>query len=93
VLAVAMQERRFRGAMMARGDADLPSDGTIIDVGCGTGTFAFSLASRRADANVAGVDGDAEILDRARAKVGAEAAGWKYGLARRFRWPTRARTW
>ena len=81
VIALAMQERRFRGSMLARVDADLPEGGTAVDVGCGTGTFAISLASRRADAKVVGVDGDAEILELARAKTGADAVEWQEGLA------------
>lgn len=57
-----MQERRFKGEMLARIDADLPDGGTVVDAGRGTGTFAIALASRRADAKVVGVDGDLEIL-------------------------------
>jgi ubiquinone/menaquinone biosynthesis C-methylase UbiE len=68
VLALAMQERRFRDSMLERVDADLPNEGTAVDVGCGTGTFGIALASRRADAKVIGIDGDSEILALARAK-------------------------
>jgi len=81
ILAVAMQERRFRGLMLERVGADLPAGGTAVDVGCGTGTFAIALASARPDAQVLGVDGDAEILARARGKTGAGAVGWREGLA------------
>lgn len=81
VLGVVMQERRFRGSMLARVDADLSAGGTAVDMGCGTGTFAIALASRRADATVVGVDGDAEILGLARAKAGAEDIDWQDGLA------------
>jgi len=41
-LALAMRERRFRDLMRQRVSADLPSDGTAVDVGCGTGTFAIA---------------------------------------------------
>lgn len=81
VLALALQERRFRGAMLARVDADLPEGGTVADVGCGTGTFAIALAARRTDAKVVGIDGDDEILGLARAKAGADAVDWQEGLA------------
>lgn len=81
VLGLVMQERRFRDSMLARVDADLPEGSTAVDVGCGTGTFAIALASRRADAKVVGVDGDAEILGLARAKTGAEEVDWQQGLA------------
>lgn len=81
ILAVAMQERRFRGLMLERVGADLPGGGTAVDVGCGTGTFAIALASARPDAQIVGVDGDAEILARARGKAGAGAVEWHEGLA------------
>jgi len=81
ILAMAMQERRFRGLMLERVDTDLPTGGTAVDVGCGTGTFAIALASARTDAQVLGVDGDAEILARARSKTDAGAVEWREGLA------------
>ncbi|MGD9734260.1 MAG: class I SAM-dependent methyltransferase [Solirubrobacterales bacterium] len=81
VLAVAMRERRFRHLMGQRVSADLPREGTAVDVGCGTGTFAVALASQRTDAKVVGVDGDAEILALARDKPSAKAVTWHEGLA------------
>lgn len=81
VLALAMRERRFRGLMGQRVSADLPTQGTGVDVGCGTGTFAIALASQRADAKVLGVDGDSEILALARDKPRANAVEWHQGLA------------
>jgi ubiquinone/menaquinone biosynthesis C-methylase UbiE len=81
VLALAMRERRFRELMRQRVSADLPSDGMVVDVGCGTGTFAIALATERADAQVLGVDGDPEILALARGKPGAAVVQWREGLA------------
>jgi ubiquinone/menaquinone biosynthesis C-methylase UbiE len=81
VLALAMREGRFRGLMGQRVSADLSSNGTAVDVGCGTGTFAIALASKRGDAKVIGVDGDAEILAMAQGKSGAAAVEWEEGLA------------
>ena len=81
VLAVTMRERRWRGQMLERADADLPEGGIAVDLGCGTGTFAVALAARRPDAIVTGVDGDAEILALARGKQGADAVDWRHGLA------------
>jgi ubiquinone/menaquinone biosynthesis C-methylase UbiE len=81
VLALTMRERRFRAAMRERVGAALPRGGTVVDVGCGTGTFAIGLAAARPDAKVIGVDGDPEILARARAKPGADAVEWRDGLA------------
>jgi ubiquinone/menaquinone biosynthesis C-methylase UbiE len=81
VLALTMRERRFRAAMRERVGAALPAGGTLVDVGCGTGTFAIGLAAARPDAKAVGIDGDPEILARARAKPGAEAVEWRHGLA------------
>ncbi len=81
VLSVTLRERRFRGQMLERVDADLPNGGTVVDVGCGTGTFAIALASRRPDAQVIGVDGDPQIMALAQRKPGAGAVEWREGLA------------
>jgi ubiquinone/menaquinone biosynthesis C-methylase UbiE len=81
VLALTMRERRWRGLMLDRADADLPPGGVAVDLGCGTGTFAISLAARRPDAAVTGVDGDEEILALARGKRGSGGVDWRQGLA------------
>jgi ubiquinone/menaquinone biosynthesis C-methylase UbiE len=81
VLALTMREGRFRAAMSDRVDPELPQGGSVLDVGCGTGTFAIAFAARRPDAKVTGIDGDPEILARARAKSGADAVEWREGLA------------
>lgn len=81
VLAKTMREKRFRGEMLRRVDADLPEAGAAIDVGSGTGTFALALKRRRPDARVLGVDGDEEILAVAQGKAGAELVEWREGLA------------
>jgi ubiquinone/menaquinone biosynthesis C-methylase UbiE len=87
VLALTMRERRFRALMMERVEAELPSGGTAVDVGCGTGTFALALAARRGDARVVGIDGDAEILGFARAKPGSGEVEWQEGLAQKLPLP------
>ncbi len=81
VLSLTMREQRFRDEMRQRVDADLPSTGTVVDVGCGTGSFAIALASQRPDAQVIGIDGDSEILGLAHRKRGADAVEWREGLA------------
>ena len=81
VLALTMREGRFRKAMRDRVEEALPRGGSVLDLGCGTGTFAISLAASRPDAEVIGIDGDPEILELARAKDGAEAVEWREGLA------------
>ncbi len=81
VLALTMRERRFRGLMLRRVEADLPENGAALDLGCGTGTFALALAERRPDARVTAVDGDPEILAVAQTKPRAAAVQWQEGLA------------
>jgi SAM-dependent methyltransferase len=53
---------------------------SVLDVGCGTGTFALLLAGRGLD--VVGVDPAAGSLDVARAKPGADLVRWLHGDAR-----------
>lgn len=84
ILALTMRERRWREEMLRRLEAELPERGTVVDLGCGTGTFALALKQRRPDAQVVGVDGDEEILARARAKRGAEGIEWREGLAQQL---------
>lgn len=52
---------------------------TVLDIGCGTGTFALMLAERGIE--VTGVDPAASSLDIARAKPGAERVRWIHGDA------------
>lgn len=49
----------------------------VLDIGCGTGTFACLLAARGVD--VVAVDPAAASLDVARAKPGAERVQWLHG--------------
>ncbi|MBO0775791.1 MAG: class I SAM-dependent methyltransferase [Actinobacteria bacterium] len=53
--------------------------GSVLDVGCGTGTFACLLADRGVE--VVGVDPAAASLDIARAKPGAQRVQWVLGDA------------
>jgi len=52
---------------------------SVLDVGCGTGTFALLLADRGLD--VIGVDPAAGSLDIAQAKPGADRVSWIHGDA------------
>jgi len=51
----------------------------VLDIGCGTGTFALRLAD--AGYEVTGVDPSGESLEIARAKPGAERVRWVHGVA------------
>ncbi len=68
--------------MLLRQVAPLSNE-TIIDVGCGTGTFAMMLKRAAPAARITAIDPDQDVLDRARRK--AEAADieieWRQGFA------------
>lgn len=81
VVAATTRERRFREPLLAQIVRDVPTGGTVADVGCGTGTFAIALAAARPDARIIGIDGDPEILELARRKAGADRVDWRRGLA------------
>ena len=52
---------------------------TVLDIGCGTGTFALRLAA--AGLVVIGVDPSAASLEIARTKAGADRVRWVHGVA------------
>jgi len=81
IVALTMRERQWRPALLAELAERLPRAGTAIDVGAGTGTFAIALAAARPDAAVIAIDGDPDILARARAKPRADAVDWRTGRA------------
>ena len=55
---------------------------SVLDIGCGTGTFACMLAAR--GVAVTAVDPAAAMLEVARAKPGADAVRWVHGDATRL---------
>ncbi|WP_313040919.1 MULTISPECIES: class I SAM-dependent methyltransferase [Brevundimonas] len=70
-IALLTRERTWRARLLDQVDP-YPGE-TLVDLGCGTGSFAVSLARRAPGARVVGLDPDADILARATRK--AEAAG------------------
>jgi ubiquinone/menaquinone biosynthesis C-methylase UbiE len=71
---------RARGRMLA--DADLGAGQRILDVGCGTGTFAVLIKTSHLDAEVVGLDPDSKALRRAMQK--AERASVRIAFDRGF---------
>jgi ubiquinone/menaquinone biosynthesis C-methylase UbiE len=53
----------------------VPAGARILDLACGTGTLAIMLAKAHPDAAIAAVDGDPEVLRRARAKAHEQQVG------------------
>jgi ubiquinone/menaquinone biosynthesis C-methylase UbiE len=67
VVAATTRERTFKARLL---DQLAPRAGQrILDLACGTGTLALAIADREPRAEVVGVDGDAEMLARARTKA------------------------
>jgi ubiquinone/menaquinone biosynthesis C-methylase UbiE len=69
--AVAMRQGRWRPRLVERA---LGAAGPmrILDLGCGTGAMTLALARAFPSATLIGVDGDPDVLERARTKADAE---------------------
>jgi ubiquinone/menaquinone biosynthesis C-methylase UbiE len=50
----------------------------VLDLGCGTGTLAIMVKRAQPEARVAGLDGDPEMLEQARAKSAAAGVEIEY---------------
>jgi len=76
VVRIATREARFKRMLV---DQASPNPGQrILDLGCGTGTLAIMIKRRQAEAEVVGLDGDPEILERARAKAESAALQMRF---------------
>jgi ubiquinone/menaquinone biosynthesis C-methylase UbiE len=67
MVRVLGREKKFRGLLLAQ--AGIGSGDRVLDVGCGTGSFAVLVKERCPGATVVGVDGDAKALAIARRKA------------------------
>lgn len=81
MMALTMRERHWRPALIRAVTLDLPQHGTIVELGCGTGSNAITIALERPDASVIAIDGDPNALEIARRKPGAERVRWAHQLA------------
>ncbi len=68
VLALSMREHLWRPVILAAALAD-PVPRVVLDVGCGSGTLCVGLAQANRAVRILGIDGDEEILARARVKT------------------------
>lgn len=79
-IALMTREGRWRRALLQQ---VAPRDGeTILDVGCGTGTFALMLKRAAPNARIIGLDPDPAVLARAAAK--ASRAGLDFEFVQGF---------
>lgn len=67
IVAVTTRESVFRRRLLAQ--ASLQPGDRVLGLGCGSGTMALLIRHRHPAVEVAGLDGDPEILARARAKA------------------------
>jgi SAM-dependent methyltransferase len=80
-------ERAFRGILLEQVAAAAARGSRLLDVGCGTGTFALELARRRTDLAVVGFDADATALTMAHRKGERVRSSTRWELGRAERLP------
>jgi ubiquinone/menaquinone biosynthesis C-methylase UbiE len=67
LIRFTVRERTFKERLLDQ--AALTAGQRVLDLGCGTGTLAIWAKEREPRIEIAGVDGDAEVLRRAAAKA------------------------
>ncbi|HEX5851701.1 MAG TPA: class I SAM-dependent methyltransferase [Solirubrobacteraceae bacterium] len=82
VVALTMRERTFRSRIVEQVAAGEPT--AILEIGCGTGSLTALLAQALPAASITGLDPDADVLARARAKGTASHIHWQEGTATRL---------
>lgn len=84
VIAVMTREKRWR-AHLLKLIAPQASE-TIVDIGCGTGTFAIMLKMACPDARIVAIDPDPQVLEIASGKAAAAglAIDWRQGFGDDF---------
>jgi ubiquinone/menaquinone biosynthesis C-methylase UbiE len=67
LLRLLMREDRFKSRLIEQ--AEISDGHRVLDIGCGTGTLIIMVKQARQDVEVVGLDGDAKVLEIARAKA------------------------
>ena len=71
VVRVTTRESAFKRRLLA--EAGLAPGEQVLDLGCGTGTLAIAAKRAQPGAEITGLDGDPEVLRRAREKTASAA--------------------
>ena len=79
VVRLTTRERTFKAALVAQ--AQLQPGQRVLDLACGTATLTIAAKRAQPAAEVVGLDGDPQILERARAKAGAEEVELRFDQA------------
>jgi len=67
VVRTTTREQEFKQRLLRQ--AHLEPGQRVLDLGCGTGTLAIEAKQVQPEAEIVGLDGDFEVLERARAKA------------------------
>jgi len=73
VVALTTRERTFKERLVAQ--ARLAPGMDMLDLGCGTGTLAIRALRQEPGLRIVGLDGDPQVLERARRKAERAGAG------------------
>lgn len=73
VVKHVFHEQAFKDALIL--EAHFEGTERVLDIGCGTATLTIALASACPGGEVVGLDGDPDVLERARAKAAAVGRG------------------
>lgn len=88
LLKWVMREETFKRKLVQQ--ADILPQMKVLDLGCGTGTLTLMLKHTYPETEVAGLDGDPQVLEIAREKTRGVDIQWDEGLASSLPYPDSA---
>lgn len=72
IVSLTCREKTFKGQLLRQ--ADIQKGHRVLDVGCGTGTFAVQMKKTEPEAEITCIDGDRQVLSIARGKSSRHGA-------------------